>query len=399
MNILVINSGSSSLKCQYFINGEPIASLLVENIGDEKSGRYILNFQNKKSHPNKKIANHHEVLKSLFEIFTDTNIINSIEDIDAVGHRVVHGGELFSQPTLITTKVLNDIKSVSHLAPLHNPANIDGIEIIQANYPTLAQVAIFDTAFHQTMPKEAYLYPLPYALYEENHIRRYGFHGTSHYYVAKRAAVLLKRELNSLNLITLHLGNGASATAIKNGMSIDTTMGLTPLEGLMMGSRCGDIDPAIIIQMQRDFSQSIEEVDKILNKKSGLTGICGTNDMRTIVEQADDGESKSQLALDMFTYRIKKYIGAYTIALGRVDAIIFTGGIGENSAKIREMVCDNLEESIGAKIDLNKNQYITQNDRVIHDKDSTIDIFVIKTDEELEIALQTEKLITFQKHN
>ncbi len=393
MNILVINSGSSSIKSQYFVNQVAIASLIIENIGDEDRGVYTLEYQGQKSHPNKKLADHHQVLEALFEILVDTQIINSIEDIDAVGHRVVHGGDLFNQPTLITQKILDDILSVSHLAPLHNPSNIDGIKIIQKKYPQIPQVAIFDTAFHQTMPEVSYLYPLPHEFYEEHHYRRYGFHGTSHHFVSKRAATLLNKPLHKLNLITLHLGNGASITAIQNGKSIDTSMGLTPLEGLMMGSRCGDIDPAIVIQMQRDVGLTLDQVDQKLNKESGLKAICGANDMRTIEAQAQSGEEQSQLALDMFIYRIKKYIGAYAVVLGRVDALIFTGGIGEHSALVRKRVCEGLQESLNIVIDTKKNSTPTKEDRSIETSESGSKIFIIATNEELEIAIQTQKLI------
>lgn len=398
MNILVINSGSSSIKSQYFVDKITIASLTIENIGDEDRGKYTLEYQGQKSHPDKNLTDHHQVLEALFEIFVDAQIISSVEDIDAVGHRVVHGGDLFNQPTLITQEILDDILSVSHLAPLHNPANMDGIKIIQKKYPQIPQVAIFDTAFHQTMPPVSYLYPLPNEFYEEHHYRRYGFHGTSHHFVAKRAATLLDKTLSQLNLITLHLGNGASVTAIQNGKSIDTSMGLTPLEGLMMGSRCGDIDPAIVIQMQRDLGLTLDQVDQKLNKESGLKAICGENDMRTIEAQAQSGDERSQLALDMFIYRIKKYIGAYTVVLGRVDALIFTGGIGEHSAIVRERVCEGLEASLHIAIDSKKNSIPREEDRSIEKSESRSKIFVIATNEELEIATQTQDLIANVTH-
>ncbi len=243
------------------------------------------------------------------------------------------------------------------------------------------------------MPPSAYLYPLPYTLYQESGIRRYGFHGTSHAFVAKEAARIIGEDLKKLNLITLHLGNGASAAAIQAGKSIDTSMGLTPLEGLMMGTRCGDIDPAIIPFISHNLKLDIDEIDTMLNKESGLKGICNTNDMREVVERSEHKDKMSQLALEMYAYRIKKYIGAYTVALGRADAVIFTGGIGEHAAKVREMVCEGLDESIGLKIDQTKNRAKSTDNRAIHDQDSRIKLFVIRTNEELEIAIQTEEVI------
>ena len=289
--------------------------------------------------------------------------------------------------------MIEAIRSLIPLAPLHNPANLKGIEVIGKIDPNLPQVAVFDTAFHQTMPEYAALYPIPYELYQSSGIRRYGFHGTSHAYVAKEAAIMIGKDMDKLNLITLHLGNGASAAAIKAGKSIDTSMGLTPLEGLMMGTRCGDIDPAIIPFLSRNNKMDIDTIDKMLNKESGLKGICGTNDMREVVMQAEQNDTLSSLALEMYSYRIKKYIGAYSAVLGRVDAIVFTGGIGEHAAKVREMVCEGLEESIGLKLDTIKNEAASTKNRSIQKLKSKIQLFVIPTNEELEIVLQTEKII------
>jgi acetate kinase len=323
----------------------------------------------------------------------ESNVLSSIDELTAVGHRVVHGGSNFSEPTLITKKVIENIGLLVPLAPLHNPANLKGIQTIDKILPNLPQVAIFDTAFHQTIPKYASLYPIPYELYQNFDICRYGFHGTSHAYVAKEASKLLKKDLSKLNLITLHLGNGASATAIKNGKSIDTSMGLTPLEGLMMGTRSGDIDPAIIHFLMHNHNMDIESIDKMLNKESGLKGICGTNDMREVIKQAEQKDTPSLLALEMYVHRIKKYIGAYSAILGDVDAVIFTGGIGEHAVKVREMVCKDMDKSIGLKIDLIKNREISTEKRAIYDKKSKIKILVVPTNEELEIALQTEKVL------
>jgi len=392
MKILVLNSGSSSIKCQYFIDKKSVASALVERIGEEESYS-VVKYKEQTLSTTAPVSDHQQALEILFSMLKESNAISSIDELDAVGHRVVHGGAHFSEPTLITQEVVETIRSLIPLAPLHNPANLKGIEVISKIAPKLAQVAVFDTAFHQTMPEHAALYPLPYELYERSDIRRYGFHGTSHAYVAKKAAEMMGEDLNKLNLITLHLGNGASACAIKSGKSIDTSMGLTPLEGLMMGTRCGDIDPAIIPFLSHNHNMDIDAIDKMLNKESGLKGICGTNDMREVIMQAEKDDTLSALALEMYSYRIKKYIGAYSAILGRVDAIVFTGGIGEHAVKVREMVCEGLEESIGLKLDTVKNKITSTQNRSIHKLKSKIQLFVIPTNEELEIVLQTEKSI------
>lgn len=312
MKIGVINAGSSSLKFKLFETKTKkiLFSQTVENIGEEGSS----------------IANHEEALST---IDVDFSII------EAVGHRVVHGGEEFCSSVLIDEAVESGIEKIIHLAPLHNGANLEGIRIARKKMPKIPHVAVFDTAFHTTMPQEASLYALPYELYEKHHIRRYGFHGTSHSYVMKEAACTLLKDVNDVNLITLHLGNGASACAIKNGKSIDTSMGFTPLEGLMMGTRSGDIDPSVVLYLQRELGMSLTAVTEMLNKESGLYGICHENDVRKILK-SDDANAK--LALDMMIYRIQKYVGAYLAVLGSVDAIVFTGGIGENSSHIRDRV-------------------------------------------------------------
>jgi acetate kinase len=337
MKIAVLNAGSSSLKFKIFDmqTKELLSSKSVQNIGENGSS----------------IQTHHEAIKSLNIDFSSLN---------AIAHRVVHGGDLFSKATLINEQVINAIKTIIPLAPLHNPANLEGILVCQKKAPNTLQVAVFDTAFHASMPKEAYLYALPLEMYETHKIRRYGFHGSSHAYVSKKAAEILKKDINELNLITLHLGNGASACAIENGKSIDTSMGFTPLEGLIMGSRCGDIDPAIVIYMQRELGLSVDEVDALLNKKSGLLGICGVNDLRLLLDSQDEN---AKLALNMMIRRIKKYVGAYMALLGRVDAIVFTGGIGEHSVFVQESVLES---------EMFKN----------------IQSLVIETDEELEIAME-----------
>ncbi len=342
MKIAVINSGSSSLKFKLFEMNtkEVLKSVLIQNIGENGS----------------QFKNHHEALESIDIDFSSLN---------AIGHRVVHGGELFNKATLIDKNVIKEIDKLSSLAPLHNPANLEGIVVSSKKAKNIPQIAVFDTAFHSTMPKESYLYALNSDMYEKHHIRRYGFHGTSHSFVSKEASKILNKDIQKLNLITLHLGNGASICAIENGKSIDTSMGFTPLEGLVMGTRSGDIDPAIIFYMQRELGLSVDDIDKELNKKSGLLGICGDNDVRNIIKSKDE---KSKLALDMMIRRIQKYIGSYMAILENVDAIVFTGGIGENSQYIRERV-------LKSKIFKN------------------IEVLVIKTDEELEIANECLKVL------
>jgi acetate kinase len=393
MKILVLNSGSSSIKCQYFIDQKSIASVSVERIGEGESKSQI-NYHGNKASYTSFVPDHHEALNTILSLLKKSNILTSINELNAVGHRVVHGGEAFKEPTLVNEKVIQTIKSLIPLAPLHNPANLEGIEVLYNRYPNLPQVAVFDTAFHQSMPQHAYLYPIPYELSQSSSIRRYGFHGTSHAYVAKEAAKILNKDLNEVNLITLHLGNGASVTAIQEGQSIDTSMGMTPLEGLMMGTRSGDIDPAIIPYLAQNNEMDIESIDKMLNKESGLKGICGTNDMREVIEHTEQHDKLSTLALKMYTYRIKKYIGAYTVALGHVDAIIFTGGIGEHAGKVREMVCKGLYESIGVDIDTEKNNISSSECLELQSEKSRIKLFVIPTNEELEIVLQTETLLS-----
>ncbi len=347
MKLLVLNSGSSSLKFKLFdmITLEVIISGIIEEVKEDGYLKAILE------------------VKRILEEFN----VKSFEDLAGVGHRVVHGGEDFTKSVLISDHVIETIKKLIPLAPLHNHANLQGILEVQRIAPNVKQVAVFDTAFHQTMPQEAFMYALPYKFYEEYKIRKYGFHGTSHFYVAKEAAKLLDKKLEECNLITIHLGNGDSICAIKNGKSIDTSMGFTPLEGLVMGTRCGDIDPAIILYLERLNHYTTDELDMILNKKSGLFGICGESDMRTIDQMVKNGEEKALLAHKMFAYHVKKYIGSYSAILGKVDGIIFTGGIGENDEAMRELILKDLH--FEGKI------------------------LVIKTDEEKEIALQTKALL------
>ncbi len=386
MKIAVINSGSSSIKFKLFHmpQGKVLAHVLVEKIG-EYSSQITLNHGEKKKLIKAVVKNHHEGLKKIVSLLSDLDILTALSSLDAIGHRVVHGGENFHSAVVINELVIKEIEALNPLAPLHNPANLEGILVARKKAPLVKQVAVFDTAFHFHMPKEAYLYALPYEMYETNKIRRYGFHGTSHSFILKQTALKLKKDVNDLNIITLHLGNGASACAIEKGISVDTSMGFTPLEGLMMGTRSGDLDPAILIYMQRELGLSVDEVDTTLNKKSGLLGICGDNDVRNIIDSADE---KAQLALHMMIRRIKKYIGAYIALLGRVDAIVFSGGIGENSSYIREKVLENLP--CGIKMDKFANE---AHSTFISSPESDVKLLVIKTDEELEIAQECLKLL------
>ena len=394
MKVLVINSGSSSIKYQLFDMHarNVLASGLLEQIGESESRlkHQTLNLQGGMDDivKNQPVADHQEGFGLIGNVLNATGAVENPNELYAIGHRVVHGGDRFRDPTLINKDVIDTIRELIPLAPLHNPPNLLGIEVAMQTAPDVPQVAVFDTAFHQTIPPHAYRYALPGELYTQHRVRRYGFHGTSHYYVAKQAAVHLNRPIEDLNLITLHLGNGASVAAVQGGRSIDTSMGMTPLEGLIMGTRCGDIDPAIIFYLQRKTGQSSDEIDSLLNKASGLKGICGVNDMRQIVELAQSGDTDAQLAIDMYGYRVKKYIGSYVAALGRVDALVFTGGIGENAAAIRAGSCKNLLQ-LGIEIDPGKNNQHPKNILEIQTASSSVKVLVIPTNEELEIALQT----------
>ena len=389
MDILALNCGSSSVKYQLYDweKKEVIAKGMVERvtIGDsfiihEVPGRET--YREEYECPDHEVAVH-LILKTLVE--KETGVVDSMDDISAVGHRVVHGGEKFARSVMIDDEVLNAIKEVQHLAPLHNPPNISGIEAGLANLPNVPHIAIFDTAFHQTMPEHAYMYPLPIEWYEKHSVRRYGFHGTSHLYVSKRASVLLGKDPKDCNIITMHIGNGVSHSAIKNGVSVDTSMGLTPLEGAVMGTRCGDIDPAITAFIMDKEGLSPKEIDSILNKKSGVLGITGHyTDRRDVLEGIEKGDEKCKLALDIESYRLKKYIGSYCAALGRLDAVVFTAGVGEMGAAIREKALENLEH-IGIILDKEKNAntMTRKAETEITTPDSPVKVFVIPTDEEL----------------
>lgn len=394
MKILVINSGSSSIKYRLFdmAAGRVLASGVLEQIGEAESrlSHQTRNHQGQMDEIVKTgvVADHKEGFQLIATVLSESGALQDTGELSGIGHRVVHGGEEFKEPTLIDKKTIDTIRKLIPLAPLHNPANLLGIEVTMQSAPQVPQVAVFDTAFHQSIPIHAFRYAIPQDLYEAHGVRRYGFHGTSHNYVAKQAAKFLDRSLDSLNLITLHLGNGASAAAIRGGKSMDTSMGMTPLEGLVMGTRSGDIDPAIIFYLGRQTGMSADEVEFILNKESGLKGICGVNDVREIEKLARTGNLRAQLAIEMFCYRIKKYIGAYHAVLGRLDALVFTAGIGENSALIRARSCQGLSH-LGIDVDPRKNDRRSGEAFEIQTRDSQVKILVVPTNEELEIAEQT----------
>lgn len=395
MKVLVINSGSSSVKYQLF-NMEQEKMLVkgvVERIGIDNSFLEQETSEGEEVIIEEDIENHSQGINLIMNTLLDEEygLLKSMDDISAVGHRVVHGGEEFASSVEITDEVINKMEEVSDLAPLHNPPNLAGIKVCQELMPDTPQIGVFDTSFHQSMPKQAYIYALPYEYYEKYSIRRYGFHGTSHRFVSEKAAEMLDKDYEELKIITCHLGNGASVAAVKNGESVDTSMGLTPLEGLVMGTRCGDLDPAIVPFLQKRENLSPEEIDNIMNKESGLLGISGvSNDSRDIEEAAEKGNERAQLARDVFCYRVKKYIGAYTAAMGGVDAIVFTAGIGENAIDLRKKIVSGLEY-LGLKLDEEKNK--TRGEKAeISTADSSVNAFVIPTNEELVIARDTAKI-------
>ncbi len=393
--ILVLNSGSSSLKFQLFLKSD--LSVLASGLIDINNSRANLSFIDasgitQKLKKNSVLIDHRSAIKLMSELLQESRALLAMDELAGIGHRVVHGGEAFHRPVRINEQVIAAIEELIPLAPLHNPANLMGIQLAMEQTADIPQVAVFDTAFHQSIPQHAYLYALPYDLYKKQKVRRYGFHGTSHAYVAREAALYLNKEIEELNIISLHLGNGASAAAISGGQCIDTSMGMTPLEGLVMGTRSGDIDPAILFYLSRECNLDMDTLDTMLNKDSGLKGICGENDMRTISELAEQGNKQAQLALTLFCYRLKKYIGAYMAVLGGVDCIVFTGGIGENSAIVRQLTCQGMER-LG--IMLNKEKNTARNDGTIeiNSDNSQISLLVIATDEEYEIARQTLDVI------
>ena len=395
MNILVINCGSSSLKYQ-LINSETedvLAKGLCERIGIDG----ILTYQpagGEKEKSEKAMPTHTEAIKFVIEALTNekTGVIKSLDEVGAVGHRIVHGGEKFTSSTVLTAETIQAIEECSDLAPLHNPANLIGVRACQELMPNVPMVAVFDTAFHQTMPKTAYLYGLPYEYYENYKVRRYGFHGTSHSFVSKRTAEIIGKPYEDCKIIVCHLGNGASLSAVMNGKSVDTSMGLTPLEGLVMGTRSGDIDPAIIEFVAKKEGKTLDEMMNVLNKKSGLLGIsCVSSDGRDLEDAASKGDEKAQAALDIFAYRVVKYIGAYAAAMNGVDAIVFTAGIGENDISCRSKVCKSLTY-LGAQIDEELNKCRGE-ERIISTPESKVKLLVVPTNEELAIARETLALV------
>ncbi len=400
MKILVINSGSSSIKYELFDMDQrrALSSGLAEKIGEPSSiltHQYLTARGDKKKIVEKaEITNHYQGLQRSVDLLMDPRhgVIGHRSEIAAVGHRVVHGGEFFQASTRIDDRVMAAIRQCIALAPLHNPANLMGIEVACKIFPKAAQVAVFDTAFHQSLPNYAYLYAIPVELYEKHKIRRYGFHGTSHAFVAEAAAAFLSRPLTQLNLITIHLGNGASMCAVRGGKSVDTSMGLTPLAGLPMGTRCGDIDPSILLILADRVNMSFGDLDKMLNKKSGLLGLCGVNDMREVIRKKQAGDKQAKIALEVYTYQVKKYIGAYCACLGHVDALVFTAGIGENSPVVRELCCRNLQ-ALGIEIDDEKNHDSADGIRQISSRNSKVKVLVIPTNEELRIAQETQRVI------
>ncbi|MGM0437802.1 MAG: acetate/propionate family kinase [Bacillota bacterium] len=397
MKILVLNSGSSSIKYQLFNmeNEKVLMKGVVERIGIDDA---FLEFENEDGEEFKiesEIPDHSKGIELVIDSLLDDEkgVLDSMDEISAVGHRVVHGGEKFANSTLISDEVVEKMEEVSDLAPLHNPPNLAGIKVCKEMMPETPQVGVFDTAFHQSMPEEAYMYAIPYEYYEKHDIRRYGFHGTSHKFVAKKAAELMDKDEKDVKVITCHLGNGASVAAVDGGESVDTSMGLTPLEGLVMGTRSGDIDPAIIPFLMKKEGLEADEVDNILNKKSGLLGVSGvSNDSRDVKEAAKSGNERAELARKLFNYRVKKYIGAYAAAMGGVDAIVFTAGIGENAKDVRKDVMEDME-FLGVEIDEKAND-VRGETREISTKDSKVKVFTIPTNEELVIARDTEEIVT-----
>jgi acetate kinase len=399
MKILVINSGSSSLKYQLLdMESESVmVSGLVERIGEEKGELTNKAFpgtdRQKVTELDQPIPDHNAAMRLAIDLICGgDDTICSLDEIAAVGHRVVHGGEDFHKSTVIDADVINAIEANVPLAPLHNPANLTGIKVAVELFPGVPQVAVFDTAFHQTIPPHAYMYALPYELYEKDRVRRYGFHGTSHKFVAGEMAAILGKDLSETNMVIVHLGNGGSITAVENGKSVDTTMGLTPLEGLVMGTRSGDVDPAIHTFLARNKGMTIDEIDAMLNKESGLKGLCGMNDMRDIHKAIEEGDERAKIALGVQTYRNRKYIAAYMGVLGRVDAIVFTAGIGENDDIVRSRSLEGLS-LFGVMIDEKVNAQRAKKPLKISTNDSAVAVWVIPTNEELAIARETKNIL------
>ncbi|MGW0772780.1 acetate kinase [Streptomyces sp. NPDC002835] len=395
--VLVLNSGSSSVKYQLLDMRESsrLAVGLVERIGEATSRLVHTPPEGKGSGRRERlgpVADHEAALKAVADELALDGLGLDSPELAAIGHRVVHGGLRFSAPTVVTDEVLAEIERLIPVAPLHNPANVTGIRTARALRPDLPQVAVFDTAFHTTMPEAAARYAIDVETADAHRIRRYGFHGTSHAYVSRATAALLGRDPSEVNVIVLHLGNGASASAVAGGRCVDTSMGLTPLEGLVMGTRSGDIDPAVTFHLERVAGMSTDEIDALLNKKSGLVGLCGDNDMREIHRRMEQGDERAQLAFDIYVHRLKKYIGAYFAVLGRVDAVAFTAGVGENSAPVREAAITGLQ-GLGLALDTARNAAAPGGARLISPVGARVAVAVVPTDEELEIARQTFELV------
>ena len=397
MKILVLNCGSSSIKyALYNMDDKSVmTSGGAERVGLDEAFVKVKMPDGTKKKVMHDIPEHTEGVKFIFSLLTNPEIgvIKSLDEIDAVGHRMVHGGEKFNKSVVLNDEVLKTFEACIDLAPLHNPANLKGVKAVSELMPGLPQVGVFDTAFHQTMPAHSYLYAIPYDLYEKYGVRRYGFHGTSHRYVSQRVCEFLGVDYNTKRIITCHIGNGGSVAAVENGKCVDTSMGLTPLEGLMMGTRSGDIDGGAITFLEKKLELDADGMSNLLNKKSGVLGITGiSSDMREIDDAIAAGNERAKLALDMYNYRIKKYVGAYAAAMGGCDIIVFTAGVGENQSEMREAVCENMEY-MGVKIDKEKNKGIRGVEAVISAPDSKVTVCVIPTDEELMIATDTMNLL------
>ena len=396
MTILVINAGSSSLKYQLIdmTNEQVLAKGVCDRIGIPGSVIKHKTFDNRAVEKEIEMTTHKDAIAALIKVLThkEWGVIKSLSEISAVGHRVVHGGEKFFKSVVIDDEVMKTIEECVELAPLHNPPNIMGINACQQSLPGVPQIAVFDTAFHQTMPKKAYIYALPYEYYEKYKVRKYGFHGTSHKYVSERAADLLGKPYDKLKIVTCHLGNGSSIAAVNCGKTVDTSMGFTPLDGLAMGTRCGTIDPAVVTFLMNKEGLDTDQMDSIMNKKSGVLAISGvSSDFRDLEAAVEKGNKRAALAIEVFTYQVKKTIGAYACAMGGLDAVVFTAGIGENTPQIRTMVCEELE-FMGISIDQEKNK-IRGKEVDISREGSRVRTLVIPTNEELAIAKETQKLI------
>lgn len=400
MKILVLNCGSSSIKYQLIdMDNQSNATLLAKGLL-ERVGLEMGEFTHKpvgkdRYYVQQPIPDHKAGIKMVLDALVDEKIgvISSLTEINACGHRVAHGGEIFKESVRVGEKEKEQIRSLFALAPLHNPANLQGIEAMEAILPNVPQVAVFDTSFHQTMPEEAYLYAIPYEYYQTDKVRRYGFHGTSHRFVAPKAAKMAGLDINNSKIISCHLGSGASICAVKNGKSVDTSMGFTPVEGLIMGSRCGDLDLGVLLYIAEKENMTIKDMNNFINKKCGLNGITGgVVDMRDIMAGKREGKERETYAFDMFAYRVKKYIGAYAAAMGGVDAILFTGGIGENAWWQRQEICRGLE-FLGAEIDEKQNEAMAGQDGIISKESSRVKILSVTTDEELVIAKDTFAII------